>query len=159
MTKKSLSDEFFYRRIFFLPAKFSTDEYFYQIVLEYFVHFLLKTECFGCQITNLCTILLQKTQQKVKEMRWVAHFLVFCYVSSIIFSKNLTLFQYLIDKIFCRSKVFVGKKWRIFWQVTNFFCRRIFFTKEIFHRRNFYRWGTIISGTTRSWFCISCSGQ
>ena len=52
--------------------------------------------------------------------------MVFYCVSTIIFSKHLTLFQYVMDRKFSRQKVFVGKKWRNFKQVTKVFADEYF---------------------------------
>ena len=82
--------------------------------------------------------------KKIQNTNWkkcdnLLIFWVFYCVSTIIFSENLSLFKYLIDKKFRRQKIFVGNKWRNFWQVTRYFADE--FSSDEISTDNFFYLG------------------
>ena len=125
----------------FLPAKLSSathtfcwrvflaDEYFLQD--DYFVRFFcLKLNALDVKFRFLPYFMTEnptETERNAIICPFFGVLLCFYRVSTINFSKSLTLFQYLMDKkLSAKSiKVFVGKKWRNFLP-RNIFCRRNF---------------------------------
>ena len=138
MTKKSLSDENFYRRIVFAGDIFNSGRIFFtdenilptNIFNQFFKRFFRVN--LNALVQNF-GFLYYLREKNPTENEIIAQFIsaLLCFQPWFLWKPECYSIHY--GKNIRRQKVFVGKKWRNYWQVTKFF------TDEIFHRRNFYR--------------------
>ena len=135
----------FFTDEYFLPAKLSTDEYFlptnissrrifftrrFQITL--FVFCLKLNALLDVKFRFLPYFMTENLTETERNAIIFVHFLVFYCVSTINFSKSLTLFQYLMDKKLSVKSIRRQKVTKFLASDESFY-RRIFFADEIFH--------------------------